>query len=79
MPEKRSDDSRIIKIGEKLRRIRIERGYTSYTAFADENGLEKTQYWRLERGIGFTLKSLLLVLDIHQISLYEFFSDDEFK
>ena len=79
MPEQKSDDIRIIRIGEKLRRLRKERGYSSYVAFADENGLEKTQYWRLEAGVGFTLKSLLIILDIHQISLFEFFNDEEFK
>jgi transcriptional regulator with XRE-family HTH domain len=78
MPEKKSDDIRVIRIGEKLRKLRKENGYTNYITFADENGLDKSQYWRLEAGIGFNIKSLIRILDIHKVSLREFFSDELF-
>jgi transcriptional regulator with XRE-family HTH domain len=78
MPEKKSDDIRVIRIGEKLRKLRKENGYTNYITFADENGLDKSQYWRLEAGIGFNIKSLIRILDIHKVSLREFFADELF-
>ena len=35
--------------------------------------------WRLERGTNFTINYLLKVLEIHKISLSEFFIDIDFK
>jgi hypothetical protein len=35
------------------------------------------QYWRIEKGKNITMKTLLTILDIHQISLSAFFSDIE--
>lgn len=78
MPEKKNDDKRVLLISEKLKRLRKERGYTNYMTFAYEKGLDKSQYWRLEAGIGFNIKSLLKVLDAHQMTLKEFFCDPDF-
>ena len=66
-------DKRILKIGEKLKKLRIEKGYTSYENFAWDNDIGRIQYWRLEKGTNFTIKSLLKVIDVHKISLEEFF------
>ena len=77
MAEVKSDDPRIIKIGQNLRKLRKAKGHGSYVDFANSYGLDKSQYWRLEAGIGFNVKSLLRILDIHQISLKDFFNDFE--
>lgn len=65
----------IVKIASKIKRLRIQRGYTSYETFAYDNELPRVQYWRMEKGTNFTIKNLLKILDIHQISIEEFFSD----
>ncbi len=76
MKEKNEEiDPRILAIAEKLKKLRTKAGYTSYENFAIDNELNRMQYWRLEKGINFTIKSLLKVLDIHQISMKEFFKD----
>ncbi len=77
MKSEQSQDSRIIKIAQKLRKLRIEAGYTSYETFAFEHDLPRVSYGNHEKGSNLTMKSLLRLLDIHKVSLSEFFSDIE--
>jgi len=66
-------DERIIKIAEKIKRLRIEEGYSSHEFFAWENEIPRVQYWRMEKGTNFTIKTLLRILDAHNMSLQDFF------
>lgn len=66
-------DSRIIKVANKLKKLRIEKGYTSYENFAFDNDLPRMRYWRMEKGTNFTFNNLLKILYIHKISLDDFF------
>lgn len=75
--KKKHLDSRIMRVADKLERIRIEKGYTSYENFAIEHGISRMQYWRMEKGTNFTFESLLKILDAHKMSLSEFFEDFE--
>jgi hypothetical protein len=70
-------DKRLLKIAQKLKQMRLDKGYTSYETFAWEHEINRVQYWRIERGSNITLTSLIKVLDIHKMSLDEFFSDIE--
>lgn len=70
-------DDRIIDIGKKLRKLRLQKGYSSYEVFAWENEIPRVQYWRMEKGTNFTISSLLRVLDVHNITLEEFFQENE--
>ena len=70
-------DSRIIKMAEKLKELRIAKGYSSHEAFAWDNDVNRVQYWRIEKGANITIKTLLTLLDIHKISLADFFNDIE--
>ena len=63
------------KIGMKLKQMRINKGYTSYEMFAWENKLSRIQYWKMERGTNCTLKSLNRVLEIHHLTIDQFFKD----
>ncbi len=67
------EDERIRKIAEKIKHLRIKAGYTSHENFAWEHELSRVQYWRVESGSNITIKTLLRILDIHKISLEEFF------
>jgi transcriptional regulator with XRE-family HTH domain len=69
------EDERIICIANKIKRLRLEAGYSSHENFAWDNGLSRVQYWRVESGSNITLKTLLRILDIHNITLEEFFKD----
>lgn len=62
------------QIGERLAELRKEMGYTSYETFAYDHEIPRMQYWRMEKGrVNITVKSLLRILDIHQISIADFF------
>lgn len=68
-------EKQISKIANKLKELRKDKGYNSYENFAFDNNLNRVQYWRIESGQNITLKTLLKVLKIHEISLAEFFKD----
>ena len=69
------------KIGAELKRMRLLAGFSSYEVFADKNKLSKIQYFKMEKGTNFTLKSLDRILKIHDISIINFFHkfDKEIK
>lgn len=67
----------LIEIGKKLRRLRIEKGYSSYETFAFDYDIPRMQYWRMEKGkTNLTIKSLQRVLMIHKITFSSFFDFD---
>lgn len=68
-------DPRIEQIGLRIKQLRLNKGYSSAEIFAYEHGLNRVSYWRMEKGCNITLTSLLRILDIHNITLQEFFSD----
>ena len=70
-----SQDTRFGAIGEKIKTLRIKKGYTSAEIFAYEHELNRISYWRMEKGANITMSSLFRILDIHQITLSEFFKD----
>jgi len=61
------------KIGAKLKSMRLLAGFSSYEVFADKNKLSKIQYFKMEKGTNFTLKSLDRILKIYDISIINFF------
>lgn len=66
-------DPRIEKIAARIKDLRVQAGYSSHEFFAWDNNINRIQYWRIERGSNITLKTLLSILDIHKITLAEFF------
>lgn len=69
-------DPRIIRVCERLKQIRIDKGYNSYEHFALEHNIGRMSYYRVEKGNNLTVKTLLKYLDIHNITLEEFFLYD---
>jgi len=68
-------DKNLEAIGQRLKELRIEAGYSSYVDFAIKNNMQPKQYWKLEAGkTNFTIRTLLDVLRVHGISLSDFFS-----
>jgi transcriptional regulator with XRE-family HTH domain len=62
------------EIGERLRLLRVKNGYSSYESFAVDNELSRMHYWRIEKGLtNLTIKSLVRILNIHKISIDDFF------
>jgi hypothetical protein len=67
-------EKQISDIGQQLRALRTAAGYSSYADFAWAHDLPKTQYGRMEKGANCTIKSLIKVLDIHGLSIHQFFN-----
>tara|TARA_B100000767_G_scaffold212526_1_gene199759 strand:+ start:576 stop:1049 length:474 start_codon:yes stop_codon:yes gene_type:complete len=61
------------KIGARLKKLRLEAGFSSYEVFADKNRLSRIQYFKMEKGTNFTLKSLSRILNIHDVSVVNFY------
>ena len=70
-----ASEKRLKLVGEKLKKLRQKAQYSSAETFAFDNDLNRVQYWRMEKGANFTMQSLMKVLDIHKITLEEFFKD----
>ncbi len=67
-------DERTIKIGNKIKELRLKKVYESAERFAYDHDLPRVSYDLQERGKrNMTLSSLYRILDIHKISLGDFF------
>lgn len=73
--ESSSQEARLNAIGAQIKTLRIRSGYTSAEIFAYEHDLNRISYWRMEKGSNITMTSLFRILDIHKITLREFFKD----
>ena len=62
------------KLGERIKQLRIDKGYTSYEYFAYDHNISRAQFGRYEKGQDLRLSSLIKVVNAFGISLEEFFS-----
>jgi transcriptional regulator with XRE-family HTH domain len=59
-------------IGDRIKAMRLEKGI-SYERMAYECNLNRITYYNLEKGKNFQMRTLLLVLEYHNISVKDFF------
>ena len=78
-PRYQDREAVLLKIGERMKEIRKQKGYKNYEIFAYENDIPRAQYGRYERGSDLKLSNLLKVLNGFDMSLEEFFSKDFFE
>jgi transcriptional regulator with XRE-family HTH domain len=69
------EDSRLSQIGNRVRALRKANTNFSAEDFANEKGFDRVQYSRIENGANITMKTLLKVVDAHNMTLKEFFND----
>ena len=65
----------LIKLGNRIKALRIKRGYTSYEYFAYEHNISRAQFGRYEKGEDLRYTSLLKVVKALDMTLEEFFSE----
>lgn len=70
-----ADKEALAAIGEKLKQLRKAGGYRSFESFAFDNNISSRYYWGAEKGRNLSLKYLLKILRIHNVTLRDFFSD----
>lgn len=74
---KTKSDPDLLRLGRRIRALRIKSGYKSAEKFALDNNLSRVHYGRWETGKkNITYKSLLTLAGAFKISLSEFFSTE---
>lgn len=62
------------KLANRIRELRIEKGYTNYEYFAFDHELPRAQYGRYEKGEDLRFTSLLKIIRAFEMTPEEFFS-----
>jgi transcriptional regulator with XRE-family HTH domain len=62
-------------LGNRIKALRIKKGYTNYEYFAYEHDFSRAQYGRYEQGEDLRYTSLLRVVRAFGMTLQEFFSE----
>lgn len=76
--KEKSSEKLLEEIGNRLVMLRKKKGYTSHETFAFDYDLPRAYYWRMEKGkVNLTVKSLQKILNIHKITIEEFFNLDK--
>ncbi|WP_017730740.1 helix-turn-helix transcriptional regulator [Nafulsella turpanensis] len=65
----------LIKLGNRIKALRIKKGYTSYEYFAYEHNISRAQFGRYEKGEDLRYTSLLKVVRALDMTLEEFFRE----
>lgn len=73
----KAPESDLVKLGNRIKELRIEKGYTNYEYFAYEHEISRSQFGRYERGEDLRFTSLLRVVRALDMTLEEFFEDFE--
>lgn len=71
---KKSEKSpELLAISERLKEIRKTKGYANYEHISYDLGMSRSAYWRLESGENFSMKTLIKVCKVLDITFAEFF------
>lgn len=68
-------DNQLKLLGERIKFLRIQKGYTSYEYFAYEHNISRAQFGRYEQGQDLRFSSLIKVVNALGMTLDEFFSE----
>ena len=63
------------QLGERVKALRIQKGYTSHEIFAYEHDFNRTQYGRYERGEDLRFSTLLRIIAAFDMTVSEFFNE----
>ena len=63
----------ILAISERLKELRKQKGFQNYEHIAFELGMSRSAYWRLESGENFSIKTLIKVCKLLDVTFEEFF------
>jgi len=72
---KKDDEELFLKaLGERIRQLRIQAGYTSQEDFSYDADIPRAQYGRYEKGVNITITNLRKIARFHKLTLEQFFS-----
>ena len=72
---KQSPSAELLKLAERIKTLRIKKGYKNYESFAYQHDLPRAQFGRYERGEDLRYSSLLKVIKALGVTVEEFFSE----
>ncbi len=67
-------EDQLKNLGERIKQLRIEKGYSSYEYFAYDNNISRAQMGRYEKGQDLRFSSLTKVINALGVTFEEFFS-----
>lgn len=70
-----SSDEELMKLGKRIKNLRIKEGYTSYEYFAYDHDIPRAQFGRYEQGQDLRFSSLVKIVNAFGITMKEFFSE----
>lgn len=68
-------DNTLKKLGERIKQLRMNKGYSSYEYFAYDHNISRAQFGRYEKGQDLRFSSLIKVINALDVSLVEFFEE----
>jgi transcriptional regulator with XRE-family HTH domain len=63
------------KLGNRLRQLRLKKGFTNMDIFAYEHGFSRAQYGRYETGKDLQFTTLIRLINCFEMDLDDFFSE----
>lgn len=72
---KKLPNKELVKLGKRIRDLRIKKGFTNYETFAYDNNIPRAQYGRYEQGEDLRYSSLLRIVKALGMTMEEFFSE----
>ena len=62
-------------LGNRIKQLRIQKGYSSYEYFAYEKDISRAQFGRYERGEDIRFSTLLRIIKAFDMDVKDFFSE----
>jgi len=72
---KKLPNKELTKLGNRIKELRIKKGYTNYEFFAYDHKIPRAQYGRYENGEDMRYSSLLRLINAFGMTQKEFFSE----
>ena len=69
-------DDQLMKLGSRIKALRIKAGYSNYEHFAYDHDISRAQYGRYENGQDLRFSTLIKLLNAFEITLEEFFKEE---
>jgi transcriptional regulator with XRE-family HTH domain len=68
-------ERQIGNLGKRIKQLRKKKGFTNYEFFAYENRIGRSQYGKYEQGVDMQFSSILRLIELHGLTVKEFFSE----
>ena len=73
--KEKSTPEELHKLAQRIRQLRIKKGYSNYENFAFDHEIPRAQYGRYENGKDLRYTSLIKVIKALDVTIEEFFSE----